>query len=489
MPFPLDELVARYARTHGPFTVDEAAGRLGTTDDRVLEALRRLEENGRVVVGDFRPGGSTSEWCDDGVLRVLRRRSLAALRREVEPVDPETFARFLPAWHGIGQGRRGLDALVAAIEQLQGAAIPASALERDVLPARVDGYRPSMLDELCAAGELVWVGAGPLGDDDGRVRLCFRDRVRLLVPARTGADAPSGPLHDAIRNRLTTAGASFWLELLGAAGNPDQQLLLNALWDLVWAGEVTNDTFGPVRAPRRAKRRSTSATRRPQVGRLSRLGPPAASGRWSLVAPLLEPQPTATEAVHALALQLLERHGVVTREGVKSEGIAGGYAAVYPVLRALEDSGGSAGVGSSRRSAPRSSRSAARSSACAPNASRPTNRARSCSPRPIRRSRTAPRSRGRRTRAGRRAAAAYAVLVDGELAAYLERGGRGLLTFASGAEPEVWIEAIVAAHKEGRLGALQLQRIDDGPARQSPLAPALRAAGFVDGYRGLTLRS
>ncbi|MDQ1466904.1 MAG: ATP-dependent helicase Lhr and Lhr-like helicase, partial [Actinomycetota bacterium] len=323
VPFPLDELVARYARTHGPFTVEEAAGRLGTPAERVLEALRRLEERGRVVIGDFRPGGSTSEWCDDGVLRVVRRRSLAALRREVEPVDPPTFARFLPGWHGIGQARRGIDALVVAIEQLQGAAIPASVLERDVLPARVDGYRPAMLDELCAAGELVWVGAGPLGDDDGRVRLCFRDRVRLLVPARGGADVPTDAIHDAIRARLTAAGASFWPELLAAAGSSvlnDQQLVLDALWDLVWAGVVTNDTFGPVRAPRRAKRRASKTSRRPQVGRLSRLGPPAASGRWSLVAPLLEPAPTATEAAHALALQLLERHGVVTREGVKSEG-------------------------------------------------------------------------------------------------------------------------------------------------------------------------
>jgi ATP-dependent Lhr-like helicase len=487
---PLDELVARYARTHGPFTLDEASGRLGTTAERVLEALRRLQEAGRVVVGDFRPGGSTSEWCDDGVLRVLRRRSLAALRREVEPVDPDTFGRFLPGWHGIGQGRRGLDALVAAVEQLQGAAIPASALERDVLPARVDDYRPAMLDELCAAGELVWVGAGALGDDDGRVRLCFRDRVRLLVPARSGGEAPSEPVHEAIRARLAAAGASFWPELLAAAGNPDQQVLLDALWDLVWAGEVTNDTFGPVRAPRRAKRRSASATRRPQIGRLSRLGPPAASGRWSLVAPLLEPQPTATEAVHALALQLLERHGVVTREGAKSEGIAGGYAAVYPVLRALEDSGrirrgwfvatlGAAqfalGGAVERLRAEREPPEEPRALVLA--ATDPAQ--------PYGAALPWPESTGRPARA----AGTYAVLVGGRLAAYLERGGRGLLTFAGESAAEIWIDAVVNAHKEGRLGVLQLQRIDDGPARQSPLAPALRAAGFVDGYRGLTLRS
>ena len=488
---PLDELVARYARTHGPFTVDEAAGRLGATEDRVLDALRRLETAGRVVVGDFRPGGSVSEWCDDGVLRVIRRRSLAALRREVEPVDVATYARFLPAWHGIGQARRGTDALVDAIEQLQGAAIPASVLERDVLPARVESYKPAMLDELCAAGELVWIGAGPLGDDDGRVRLCFRDRVRFLAGARASLDPPAGALHDAIRTRLASAGASFWPELLAAAGNPDELPLLAALWDLVWAGEVTNDTFGPLRVSRRTKRSAGAAKRRPNVGRLSRLGPPAAAGRWSLVAPLLEPEPAATEIAHALALQLLERHGVVTREAVKSEGIAGGYAAVYPVLRALEDSG------RIRRGWFVATLGAAQFALSGAIERLRTERERPEHPRALVLAATDPaqpygaavawpESRGRPARA----TGAYAVLVDGDLAAHLERGGRALTTFpVDGIEPEVWIEAIVRAHKEGRLGVLQLARIDDGPARQSPLATALRTAGFVDGYRGLTLRS
>jgi ATP-dependent Lhr-like helicase len=380
---------------------------------------------------------------------------------------------------------------------LQGAAIPASVLERDVLPARVDGYRPAMLDELCAAGELVWIGAGPLGDDDGRVRLCFRDRVRLLVPPASTNDPPSAPLHEAIRERLRAAGASFWPELLAAAGNPDQQALLDALWDLVWAGEVTNDTFGPLRVPRRAKKRSAASARRPPLSRLSRLGPPAAAGRWSLVAPLLEPRPSATEAAHALALQLLERHGVVTREGVKSEGVAGGYAAVYPVLRALEESGrirrgwfvatlGAAqfALGGAVERLRSERRPQDETHALVLGATDPAQ--------PYGAAIAWPESRGRPARA----AGAYAVLVDGELAAYLERGGRGLLTFArepgdDGAPPDpaVWIEAIVRAAKEGRVGALQLQRIDDGPARQSPLAPALRAAGFVDGYRGLTLRA
>src|SRR5262245_40107865 len=316
---PLDDLVARYARTHVPFTTDDVRDRLGVPVERVRDAMRRLEADGRIVLGEFRPGGVEREWCDVGVLRTLRRRSLAALRHEIEPVDATTFARFLPAWHGVGRGRRGTDALLETLEQLQGVAIPASVLERDVLPARVDGYRPNMLDELCAAGEIVWAGAGALGADDGRVRLYFRDRVRLLAPRPGVADAPDGEIHDALRARLLRAGASFWPDLVAAAGTADEAVVLTALWDLVWAGEVTNDTFGPLRMPRRTSG-ARRPSRRPQPGRLARLGPPAGAGRWSLFVPLLEPEPAPTEAAHATSLQLLERPGVVSREGVTSEG-------------------------------------------------------------------------------------------------------------------------------------------------------------------------
>ena len=203
-------------------------------------------------------------------------------------------------------------------------------LERDVLPARVDGYRPGMLDELCAAGELVWIGAGALGADDGRVRLFFRDRVRLLATRPALDGAPDGEIHDAIRDRLLRAGASFWPELVAATGTADDAVVLTALWDLVWAGEVTNDTFGPLRVPAARPRRKPSGRARPHPGRLTRLGPPAGAGRWSLVVPLLEPEPTPTERAHAAALQLLERQGVVTREAVRAEGAAGGFAGVYP---------------------------------------------------------------------------------------------------------------------------------------------------------------
>ncbi len=464
--------------------------------------------------GEFRPGGMKREWCDANVLRVLRRRSLAAMRHEIEPVDAATFARFLPAWQGVGRGRRGLDALVETLEQLQGVAIPASVLERDILPARVDGYRPAMLDELCAAGEIVWVGAGPLGADDGRVRIYFRDRTRLLAPGPVEDGRPDGPVHDALRARLAGAGASFWPDLVAAAGSAvrtseappaaqppprraaegfigkviDDSIVLTALWDLVWAGEVTNDTFGPLRVSRRTGRRTPRA--KPNVSRLSRLGPPAGAGRWSLVAPLLQPAPSSTEIAHAQALQLLERHGVVTREGVRAEGVPGGFAAVYPVLRALEEAGRArrgwfvAGLGAAQFALPG-----------AVDRVRSFRTANADEPRAIVLAATDPAQPygaaiGWPDTGGRpaRAAGAHVVLVDGELAVYLERGGKSLLTF-SGADPHVWAGALVEAHKEGRVGRLQLERIDDAPARTAPSAQALRDAGFGDGYKGLTLRS
>jgi ATP-dependent helicase Lhr and Lhr-like helicase len=493
VPAPLDDLVARFARTHGPFSVADVAARFGATHDRVQRALTQLELDGRVVFGEFRPGGVEREWCDTNVLRVLRRRSLAALRHEIEPVDASTLARFLPAWHGIERGRRGLDALVETLEQLQGVAIPASVLERDVLPARVEGYRPTMLDELCAAGELVWIGAGPLGHDDGKVRLYFRDRVRLLAPPPVADDErPEGPVHDAIREQLTTRGASFWPDLVQATGTADEAVLLTALWDLVWSGEVTNDTFGPLRAPRRTTKRPSAPRRgRPQVGRLTRLGPPAGAGRWSLVTPLLEPRPEPTAAAHALALQLIERHGIVTRESVRAEGVTGGFTGVYPVLKAIEEAGRArrgwfvAGMGGAQFASPgavdrlRALRDPNRDDAAVLvlAATDPAQPFGAALPWPDHPGRPA------------RAAGAYVVVANGVAAAYVERGGRSMLTFEGAAiEPAAWIEALVAAHKEGRVPRLTLERIDNEPARTSPYADALRAAGFADGYRGLTLK-
>ena len=339
---PLDGLVARYARTHGPFVAGDAAGRLGISADRIRERLEALEAAGRLTHGEFRPSGVQREWCDVEVLRRIRQRSLAALRHEVEPVDAAALGRFLPAWQGADHPGGGADALVEAVTRLQGVALPASILETDVLPARVRSYRPADLDALCAGGDLMWTGAGALGADDGRVVLCFRDQARLLLGTSVRDEPPSGDLHDAIRHHLGARGASFWPDLVQASGVAEERRLLAALWDLVWAGEITNDTLAPLRAFIRGTSSAVRARRpgaRPRPGAIRRAGPPAGAGRWSLVDPLLRPVPGVTEAAHARAIQLLDRHGVLTRESVLAENVPGGFAGVYPVLRAMEESG------------------------------------------------------------------------------------------------------------------------------------------------------
>ena len=346
-PAPLQHLVARWARTHGPFVAHQPAARLGTTVERVTGVLMSLEQEGRLVRGEFRPGGTERELCDVDVLRQLRRRSLAVLRKEVEPVDQEALARFLPSWHGIPTG--GPDALVAAVNVLQGAAIVASALETDVLPLRVRDYRQSDLDSMCASGEVVWVGAGALGANDGRVRLYFADQLAQLAPAIEPPVAPGTDVHTALLTALGDRGALFFAQLRAAVPHATDDEALVALWDLVWAGLVTNDTLAPLRAmlsgggrsggARQGARSSVSRSHRPRPGRLTRIGPPTGAGRWSLVAPLLQPSPSPTQAAHALAMQMLERHGVVTREAVLAEGPVGGFASVYSVLKTMEERG------------------------------------------------------------------------------------------------------------------------------------------------------
>ena len=330
VPHPLEGLVARYARTHGPFTTAEVAARFGLPLERAAGALAALEAEQRVSRGEFRPldvaGGARAagiEWCDVEVLRQLRRRSLSALRKEVEPVEPEAYARFLQSWHGVPADRRGADALVEALGQLQGAALLASTLESELLPGRLRSYRSADLDELCTSGDVVWVGAGAVGAADGRVRFCFADQLPLLAPSWEPIDPPTGVLHDAIRAHLAERGASFWNGLRSAASDATDTELLAALWDLVWAGEVTNDSLAPLRSMLGSRGVSSSKPplrSRPRPGRLTRIGPPLGAGRWSLVAPLLEPAPTPTVAAHTAAMQLLERYGVVTREAGLAEG-------------------------------------------------------------------------------------------------------------------------------------------------------------------------
>ena len=489
---PLRDLVARFARTHGPFSVADVAARHGVALDRIETALTELETEGTLTQGGFTPGGLEHEWCDSGVLRRLRQRSLAALRREVEPVEAAALARFLPAWQGADRPGGASDALVEAIAHLQGAAVPASILETDVLLARVRGYRPADLDALAASGDLVWMGAGALGADDGRLTVCFRDQARALLAVRAapGDERPDGPLHGAIRAHLAERGASFWPDLVAATGTADERALLHALWDLVWAGEVTNDTFAPLRSLVRggsAGVRASAPGRRPRPGALRRAGPAAGAGRWSSTASLLEPAASPTEIAHARALQLLDRHGVVTREATLAEGVPGGYAGVYPVLRAMEEAGTVrrgyfvAGLGAAQFAMPgavdrlRAARELGEEPVFVLAAADPAQPYGAALPWPA----DAP---GRPARA----AGAYVVLADGALAAFLERGARSLTTF--GSDPSTWADALASLVKDGRLRRIELVRIDGEPSAASPHAQRLREAGFADGYRGLVLR-
>ncbi len=487
---PVHDLVARYARTHGPFTEREVAGWLGLGMDRVHTVLNDLQSDAVVTSGEFRPGGSEREWCDEDVLRRLRRRSLAALRHEVEPVDPDAFARFLPLWQGVGRNRRGTDAVAEALTALEGAPLVASSLERDVLAARVVDYRPSMLDELCTSGEVIWTGAGALGTRDGRVRVVFRDHLALVAP--TADDTPDGLDHQAILDHLAIAGASFWPDVLAAVttavGHIDEAAALAALWDLVWAGLVTNDSLGALRSRiagsgRGARKRSG----RPRPGQLRRVGPPSASGRWSLVSSLAGRDVDPTIAAHTRAMQLLERHGVVTREAVLAEGAPGGFAGVYPVLKALEEQGKVrrgyfvAGLGAAQFALAgavdrlRDQRESGLDEVTLLAATDPAQ--------PYGAALAWPPSAGRPARS----AGAHLVLVGGHPAAFVERGGRSIATFGDVAT-EAWAAPLAEAVLSRRLGPLEVSRIDGAPAPEAAAAEALLGAGFVRGYKGLVLR-
>jgi ATP-dependent helicase Lhr and Lhr-like helicase len=509
VPRPLEELVARYARTHGPFVERDAAARFGLPESRVAGALAALELDGRVVRGEFRPDGVRREWCDVEILRQLRRRSLAALRREVEPVEPTALAVFLPAWQGVSTTRRGVEALVETVGVLAGAPLVASTLEADVLAARVAGYRASMLDELCTAGDVVLLGAGAIGSSDGRVRLCFADQIALLAPSWERLEPPTGALHDTVRELLAAGGASFWAQLRTGAIGPTDAELLAALWDLVWAGEVTNDSLAALRAMTTG---SGGAARRPGGGggrsrgrgrpsRLGRIGPAAGAGRWSLVAPLLEPRPTDTASAHATAMQLVERHGVVTREAVLAEGVVGGFASVYGVLKVLEDRGQVrrgyfvSGLGAAQFALPgavdrlRSMRrpddlggdeSDAAGASVVLSATDPAQ--------PYGGTLPWPESPGRPARIG----AALVVLRRGVPLVWHDRRSHHLVTFAAAGVDHEWAAALAALVHDGRARSVEIRKIDGTTVSESPdggwVSEIAHAAGFTDGYRGLVLR-
>ena len=542
---PVGDLVSRYARTHGPFHPVEVAARFGFGVAVVDSALARLSASGRVVHGEFRPGGSGLEWCDAEVLRSLRRRSLAKLRKEVEPVPPDALARFLPQWQGIsGSTSRGMDALVRAVEQLQGASVPASALETLVLPSRVTGYSPAMLDELTASGELLWAGQGSLPGNDGWVSLTMADSADLLLAPVS--ELSSTPLHDRVLEVLDGGQALFFRQLADRvssldAGHNDDGVLSAAVWDLVWAGHLTNDTLGPLRAllgsgktahtqkraPVRQKSRPSFGLRgRPVMP--TRSGPPTVAGRWSR---LPERDTDTTRRTHALAEALLDRHGVVTRGAVMAERAPGGFAAVYTVLKAFEEAGRVRrgyfveGLGAAQFAAPgavdrmralaaakpasdeplwetpvpggwdagtarqRKRRDDARAVVLA--ATDPANPYGGALPWPAREPRldqeTGQEARGHQPA---RKAGALVVLVDGALVLYVERGGKTLLSYSDDEAclPPA-VDALALAVRDGALGKMTVTRTDGEEALTSPLGLALENAGFRPTPRGLRLRS
>ena len=348
---PALELVRRYARTHGPFTLREAADRFALDAEAVESALRQLAHEGRVLEGGFRPGGLHQEWCDAEILRQIRRKSLAKLRREVEPVEQHTLARFLTHWQGLLAPRRGgpahLDALLDAIENLQGAPLPASLLEGSILPARIADYEPAGLDTLIAAGEVTWAGVEPIGERDGRIALFLADKLPLLAQRRPLIE-PLNEREEKLLAVLESTGASFFDSLHQATGGGYPGETIDALWSLVWRGLITNDSLHALRAYI-ARPESARAPRRMQTGmvfRSRRTTPPTAQGRWALLPQTIAGQETgattrsaATERSHALALQLLHRYGVLMRESVAAENVPGGFSAVYDVLKALEEGG------------------------------------------------------------------------------------------------------------------------------------------------------
>ncbi len=518
---PVSDLVSRYARTNGPFVVNELIDRVGLDAERATEALLALEREGRVVRGEFRPDGHEREWCHVEVLRTLRRRSLAALRKEVEPVEPEVLARFLPDWQHVGSRRRGVEALAEVVTTLQGAALPASTLEIDLLPARMGTYEPGDLDTLLTAGELVWVGAGGIGVGDGRLRLVWRDQVPLLVPDPSEADdenRPNDPIHVALREGLARSGASFWSDLVAMAQaaecDYDDQTVLTGLWDLVWAGEVTNDSFTALRSllagatpstpnRRKATRGARRGPTRPNLRALSRLGPPSATGRWSSVQPLLAPRASATERATTRALQLLERYGVLTREMALAEGADGGFAGVYPILKELEDRGQVrrgyfvSGLGAAQFALPgavdrlRDHRTTELGGPDRDDDADDLLVLAAVDPaQPYGAALPWPDTPGRPARA----VGAYVVLHRGVPVVYLERGAKSLVSFGDATPEEVltgagWVEGLKSLVDEGRLRSIMIGKVNGEPITEEPLIrKLLLEGGFSDGYRGPVYR-
>lgn len=514
---PLGELLGRYARTRTPFSTAEAAARFGLGLRVAADVLGRLAADGKLVRGDFVAADETSgaaggreQWCDADVLRILRRRSLAALRAQVEPVSTAAYGRFLPAWHHVSSPQSGIDGLVSVIDQLAGVRVPASALEPLILAPRIRDYSPALLDELLATGEVTWSGAGSISGSDGWIALHASDSAPLTLSAPAPLDLTEA--HRAILDALAGGGAYFFRQL-AEAGIPDPALK-EALWELIWAGRVTGDTFAPVRAvlggagARRRARPSQPAHRTQRPPRLSRYSvahaqhrstDPTVAGRWSIVA---APEPDSMVRAHYQAELLLNRHGVLTRGAVAAEAVPGGFATIYKVLSTFEEAGRCQrgyfveSLGGAQF-AVASTVDRLRSYTDGIDPERPEYRAVALAAadpaNPHGAALPWPAAGAEGARPGRKAGA-LVVLVDGELAWFLERGGRSLLTFtddpAAGLAAAAALADLVAAR---RVASILVERIDGTPALQPHAGPgrvadALHEAGFARTPRGMRLR-
>ena len=477
---PLGDIVGRFARTHGPFTTSQASEGTGLPAVTTIEVLRRLEGDGKVRAGAFRPighspdtsleGGPDHEWVSTEVLRRIRRRSLAVLRSQVEAVDAARYGSFLPAWHGL-DGDRTLTVDDIA-RGLNAAVVPASALAASVLPARgPDATR--LIDQELASGAMVWVGVSPLGAKDGRIMLMRRETAAALLPDTTDVDAPESALHNGIVGHLEQYGASFFPDIYASVGGGDPSDVADAIWDLVWCGSITNDSLAPLRAftsrtsGRSGRKRNVAAT------------PPIASGRWYLTERLRSTM-SAEERALAIASNLLDRYGIVTRDIVLAEGITGGFSGLYAAFSSLEDVGSVRrgyfieGMGGAQFALPGAVERLRHTdpSTIILSAVDPAN--------PYGASVPWPATEGK----AERRAGALVCLVEGAPAAWLDPPGRRIVTFGTGAATTIdGVHRLASARSR-----VQIATIDGVDAHDHPLGPALIQAGFTSGYKGMTLR-
>jgi ATP-dependent Lhr-like helicase len=517
---PILEMIRRYARTHGPFTLSEAGRRFGFDPRGVEFVLRSLALQGNVLEGGFRPGGLHREWCEAEVLRLIRRKSLARLRKEIEPVEQQMLARLQAHWQGILQPRRGMDALLDAVESLQGAMIPASLLESSILPARLARYRPGDLDTLIAAGEVAWCGLESLGEHDGRIALYLSDRLPQLLPGRVvemDAASCTAAREQQILDQLTRGGAMFFAQLHEATGAGFPGETLDALWSLVWRGLVTNDSLHALRAYVARPSSSRPAKRQHNLPsfRSRRTVPPTAQGRWSLVSVAERTTPAQqTEWSHAIAHQLLHRYGVLTRESVVQENLPGGFSAIYDVLKALEESGRIrrgyfvAGLGATQFALPaavdllrslRNSPSPERPEIISIAATDPANPYGSVLRWPPL---TLDEERADSTpRTLTRTVGASVILRNGELIAYLRRNNPNLQILLPAEEPDrahaardlaeflaAQVQKQLHEEEARRHGGLLISSINGVPVQQHPFARYLADAGFSPAPLGFHMR-